>query len=177
MNPPCLLCLRQLSGGKPTGPDIWTDKTRLGFDAQGFWSLPRMGGGSLRAEIFTGHDINADSLRVLVAAPTSANPNRLLRAGSNASHLATDMRGGYLMAVQNVGDRFQAVARYDSYDPNVDLDHDQFERLSLGLNAYYDGFTRFTVSYDAITTDVAAGAGRFTDPHDNLWTIQLQHKF
>jgi hypothetical protein len=33
------------------------------------------------------------------------------------------------------------------------------------------------VSYDIVQTDVPAGSGRFTDPHDNLWTIQLQHKF
>lgn len=160
-----------------TGADVTTDKTRLGLDAQAFWTLPQVGGGSLRGEFYAGHDVNADSVRALVVAPTSANPNRLLRAGAVASHLATDMRGWYVMAVQNVGERLQAVARFDTYDPNVDLGHDQFERWSLGLNAFYDGFTRVSVSYDAITTDVPAAGGGFSDPHDNLWTIQLQHKF
>ncbi len=160
-----------------TGPDVLTDKTRVGFDAQGYWSLSSLGGGSLRGEYYAGHEANADSNRVLVVAPASANPNRLLRAGANPNHLATDMLGWYVMLVQNMGDRLQAVARYDVYDPNVDVDHDQFTRVGLGINAFYDGFTRFTVAYDAITTDVSAGAGRFTDPHDNLWTIQLQHKF
>ena len=156
-----------------TGPDVLTDKTRVGFDAQGFWTLPHAGGGSLRAEIYAGHDVNADSLKSLVVATSS----RLLKAGARGEHLASDMRGGYVMAVQNLGDRFQAVARYDLYDPNTDLNHDQFRRLGFGLNAFYDGFTRLTVSYDATTTDAAAGAGRFSDPHDNLWTLQLQHKF
>lgn len=160
-----------------TGPDVHTDKTRVGFDAQGFWTLTNVGGGSLRAEVYAGHDVNADSLKALVVTPTSANPYRLLRNGAVASHLATDVLGWYLMGVQNVGDRLQAVVRYDAYDPNTDIDHDQFARLGLGLNFFYDGFTRFTVSYDAITTDAAAGAGRYTDPHDNLWTFQLQHKF
>lgn len=160
-----------------TGPDVWTDKTRVGFDAQGFWSLPRAGGGSLRGEVYSGQDVNADSLKSLVVNPTTANPNRLLKAGANAGHLATDVLGWYLMGVQNFGDRLQAVVRYDAYDPNTDRDHDQYARLGVGLNAFYDGFTRFSVSYDAITTDAPAGAGRFTDPHDNLWTIQLQHKF
>jgi hypothetical protein len=100
-----------------------------------------------------------------------------MRAGANRDHLASDMLGWYVMAVQNVGDRYQAVVRYDTYDPNVDRDHDQFDRWSLGVNAFYDGFTRLSVSYDVVKTDLAAGAGRFTDPHDNLWTIQLQHKF
>ncbi len=160
-----------------TGPDVLTDKTRLGVDAQGFWTLPSAGGGSIRAEYYSGHDANADSVRTLIAAPTSANPNRLLRAGADRQHLATDILGWYVMVVQNLGDRFQAVARYDVYDLNVDVDHDQFERLGFGLNAFYDGFTRVSLSYDAITTDAPAGSGRFTDPHDNLWTIQLQHKF
>ncbi len=160
-----------------TGADVTTDKTRLGFDAQAFWTLPQVGGGSLRGEFFSGHDVNADSVRTLVVAPTSANPNRLLKAGAVASHLATDVRGWYLMGVQNLGERFQAVVRFDTYDPNVDVDHDQYERWSLGLNAYFDGFTRVTVSYDAISTDSPAAGGAFTDPHDNLWTIQLQHKF
>ncbi len=160
-----------------TGPDVWTDKTRAGFDAQGFWSLPRAGGGSLRFEYYAGKDVNADSLKALIVSPTTANPNRLLKNGADAGHLASDMLGWYVMGVQNFGDRFQAVARYDTYDPNTALGHDQFSRLGFGLNAFYDGFTRLTVSYDAITTAAPAGAGRFTDPHDNLWTIQLQHKF
>jgi hypothetical protein len=160
-----------------TGPDVQTDKTRLGFDAQAYFTLPAAGGGSLRGEVFAGHEINADSIRTLVVAPTTASPARLLRAGADPDHVATDMIGWYLMAVQNLGERFQAVVRFDTYDPNVDTDHDQFERWSFGLNAFYDGFTRITLSYDAIRTDVAAGAGRFTDPADNLWTFQLQHKF
>ncbi|MCE9627146.1 MAG: OprO/OprP family phosphate-selective porin [Candidatus Eisenbacteria bacterium] len=160
-----------------TGPDVLTDKTRIGFDAQTFWSLPAAGGGSLRGEVYSGKDVNADSLRVLVVAPTTANPNRLLRTGANREHLATDMLGWYVMAVQNIGERFQAVVRFDTYDPNTDLEHDAYQRWSLGVNAFYDGFTRATISYDAIKTDVSAGAGRFTDPHDNLWTFQIQHKF
>ncbi len=160
-----------------TGPDALTDKTRIGLDAQVFWTLPGAGGGSVRAEGYSGHDVNADSLKTLVVSPTSANPNRLLKSGANSGHLATDMLGGYVMVVQNPGVRFQAVLRYDMYDPNTDLEHDQFARLGLGVNAFYDGYTRLSVSYDATNTDTPAVAGRFTDPHDNLWTIQLQHKF
>lgn len=160
-----------------TGPDVHTDKTRFGADLQTFWTFGPLGGGSLRGEYYSGHEINPSRVSALVVAPTATNPNRRLAPGANPQDLATDMLGWYAMAVQNFGDRWQAVARFDTYDPNVDLDHDQFERWSLGLNAFYDGFTRLSVSYDVVTTDVAAGAGRFTDPHDNLWTIQLQHRF
>lgn len=157
-----------------TGPDVETDKTRIGLDAQAYYTAPGMGGGSLRAEVYSGHDVNADSLKAIV---TGASGARLLVPGRDAGHVATDVQGGYLMLVQNAGDRAQIVARYDVWDPNTGKDHDQYRRLSLGVNAFYDGFTRLTVAYDAITTEVSAGAGRFTDPKDNLWTFQLQHKF
>lgn len=160
-----------------TGPDILTDKTRLGADAQVYFPVPRLGGATLRGELYRGHEINADSVKTLVGSPSSANPVRLLKAGADPSHLATDMLGWYVMAVQNVGERAQVVVRYDAYDPNTDRDHDQYARWSFGVNAFYDGYTRLTVSYDAITTDAPLSAGRYRDPKDNLWTFQLQHKF
>lgn len=159
-----------------TGPDVQTDKTRLGFDAQAYYELPRLGGGSLKGEYFAGKNANADSLKALVVEPTTANPVCLLRAGADPAHLATDFVGGYVMWVQNLGERFQAAARYDVYDPNSDLDHDQFARVSLGANWFYDGFTRVTVAYDIPKTDALIG-GVYDDPHDNLWTVQVQHKF
>ncbi len=160
-----------------TGSDVVTDKTRLGLDAQAFWQVPRLGGGTLRAEWYTGHEINPDSVKALIVAPTDANKVRLLKAGADAAHLASDAQGGYVMWVQNVGDPAQAVVRWDWWDPNVDADHDQYERLSLGANWFWDGFTRLTVAYEVPLTDVANAPGRWRDPHDNLWTFQLQHKF
>jgi len=158
-----------------TGPDVETDKTRLGVDVQGYYELPSLGGGTLRAEYFGGSEVNPDSVKRLTTVPSGGG--RRLVAGADPAHLATDFRGGYVMWVQNLGERFQAAARYDRYDPNTDLDHDQYERVSLGASFFYDGFTRITLSYDVPRTDVAATGGRFTDPHDNLWTVQVQHKF
>jgi hypothetical protein len=63
------------------------------------------------------------------------------------------------------------------YDPNIDLDHDQYARASVGLNWFFDGYTRVSVAYDVQRTDLANGSGGFTDPADNLWTVQFQHKF
>ena len=167
-------------GGKNTtpltGPDVETDKTRIGADAELFYQLPSAGGGSLRGEYYGGKNVNADSVKALVVPATSANPVTLLAAGADPSHLATDFIGWYVMWVQNLGDKWQAAARYDVFDPNKDLDHDQFERVNVGLNYFYDGFTRFTASYEIPKTDKASGSG-FTDPKDNLWTLQLQHKF
>ncbi len=160
-----------------TGPDVLTKKTRAGLDGQVYFSLPHLGGITLRGEFYQGHEANPDSAKALLIPPSTANPVRLLKSGADPTHLATDMLGWYAMAVQNLGERAQLVVRYDTYDPNTDLDHDQYERWSFGVNAFYDGYTRASVSYDAITTESAIGAGRFRDPKDNLWTIQLQHKF
>ena len=159
-----------------TGDDVMTDKKRLGLDAQAYWTLPTLGGGTLRGEWYAAHEANADSAKALIAGPTSANPVRLLKPGVNPDHLATDAAGGYLMWVQNAGDRAQAVVRWDRWDPNVDAAHDQYSRWSVGANWFWDGFTRLTLAYDAIRTETKTG-NRWTDPQDNLWTLQVQHKF
>lgn len=158
-----------------TGDDIVTDKKRFGADAQGYYQLPTLGGGSLKVEYYQGHDLNADSTSALLTGSTTANP-RLLKAGADAMHLATDARGWYAMWVQNLGDKLQLTGRHDEWDPNSDLEHDQYKRTSLGLNYFYDGYTRFTVAYDAIKTEKKSGAV-YADPKDNLLTVQLQHKF
>lgn len=160
-----------------TGPDVTTDRTRFGADGQVYYTLPVVGGGSLKGELYRGRNPNADSMRVLIAAPTSANPVTLLKPGADPAHLATDMLGWYVMWVQNLGERFQLAARVESYDPNRDVAHDQFERASLAAHFFCDGFTRLTAAYDLTRTDAPAPGGGFVDPADNLWTLQLQHKF
>jgi hypothetical protein len=160
-----------------TGPTWEHGQTRFGVDTQGYWQLPRTGGGSLRFELYTGHDVNPDSVKTLITAPTAGNPVRLLRPGADPAHLSTDVLGWYVMLVQNIGDRLQTAVRYDTYDPNTTLGHDQYARWSFGVNAFYDGYTRLTLSYDAVTTQTPGVNSTYTDPHDNLWTFQLQHKW
>jgi hypothetical protein len=156
-----------------TGPDVELDKTRLGFDSQLYYELPTLGGGSLKGEAYIGKNTNADSVAALTITSATA-PVRQLRPGAD---IGTDFSGWYAMAVQNLGDKLQAAARWESFDPNTDVDHDQFERLSLALHWFYDGFTRITASYDVPRTDRAVTGGGYEDPPDNLWTVQFQHRF
>jgi len=116
--------------------------------------------------------MNPDSVKVLAK-------DQALAAGAKASHLATDFAGWYAMWVQNLGEKLQLAARYDTFDPNTDKDHDQYDRLGFGLNYFYDGSTRLTVAYDVPNTDVkkTAPASGYRDPKDNFWTIQAQIKF
>jgi hypothetical protein len=160
-----------------TGPDVQTDRTRFGADAQLYYALPAMGGGSLKGEMYRGVNPNADSMRVLIAPPTAANPVTLLAPGADPSHLATDFLGWYVMAVQNLGEKLQFAARWERWDPNRARANDQFERASLGLHWFYDGYTRVTLAYDVPRTRVAATGGGFRDPSDNLLTVQFQHRY
>ena len=80
------------------------------------------------------------------------------------------------MAVQNLGERWQLAGRFDFYDPNLDVDHDQFERWCVAAHFFYDGYTRLSLEYDVPITE-AASAGVYSDPQDNLWTVQVQMKF
>lgn len=168
-------------GGKATvpltGPDVQLDRTRFGVDGQAYYELPRCGGGSLRGEYWAGHNVNLDSLNANLVRATTANPVLLLRPGTNPNHLATDFAGYYVMWVQNLTERFQFAARYDRYDPNVDVDHDQYARWNAAAHWFYQGLTRFTVSYEIPRTDRADGLGGYVDPKDNLWTLQFQHTF
>ena len=172
-----------------TGTDVRTDKTRIGLDAQAYYELPMMGGGSVKGEFYTGKEVNPDSVRTMTTVAT-ASPRLLLTqpaGGSIPSHFATDFQGWYVMWVQNLGEKLQLAARFDAYDPNVDLDRDDFERASVGLNYFFDGFTRVTVSYDqpkvrpnpsgSARHNAITPAARAADVKDNLWTVQVQHKF
>jgi hypothetical protein len=160
-----------------TGADVETDKRRLGLDGQLFYELPQLGGGTVRAEVYGGSNVNPDSVKALTETPAAPATGRVLKAGADPGHLATDFTGWYAMWVQSLGERWQVAARVEAFDPNTDRDHDQFERVSIGANWFYDGYTRVTVSYDVPRTDKAVAGGRFEDPKDNLWTVQFQHKF
>jgi hypothetical protein len=147
------------------------DKTRYGADAQFYYQLPRLGGGSFKGEMYSGHEANPDSVKSLA-------PGRILKKGKDIDHLATDFTGWYAMWVQNLGEQLQVAARYDFYDPNTDIDHDQYKRLGAAVNYFYDGNVRVTAAYDVPTTDKWHKVEKkWYDPKDNLWTVQIQHKF
>ena len=160
-----------------TGPDATLPRSRVGFDTQLYYPFPALGGGTLRGEIWGGHNVNTDSLNALVQRPSLANPVTLPIPGANLNHLATDFLGWYVMLVQNLGEKFQVAGRYEIFDQNVDIDHDQFERWNVAAHWFYAGALRFTAAYEIPITDRSNGAGGFVDPKDNLWTFQVQHVF
>jgi phosphate-selective porin len=159
-----------------TGPDVETDRTRFGADAQGYWELPKAGGGTLRGELYAGEEFNPDSVAVLTTRPSTAQPTRFLRPGAVATNLDSEFLGWYVMLVQNLGDRFQAAVRYDAYDRNVDVDGDDYTRWNFGVNWFYQGHVRFTLAYEIPEVESTAGVS-VPNTDDNLLTFQAQFKF
>ncbi|MGH7723863.1 MAG: hypothetical protein ACREOU_00370 [Candidatus Eiseniibacteriota bacterium] len=157
-----------------TGEDVITDRTRWGGDAQYYVTVPGVGGASLKGEFYLGHNVNTDSVTALTVGPSASQPSRLLVPGADPSHFATDFSGGYIAVIQNLGEKFQVAARYDAYDPNVDVDHDQFERWNFVVNWFYAGSVRITAAYEIPITERPVSGGGFVDPKDNGWTVQFQ---
>lgn len=157
-----------------TGPDVITDKTRFGADLQARYEFVPLGAGELRAEGFFGRQVNPDSVKALT---TSAGGAVLPAAGADTGHFATDVAGGYVTWIQSFAGRWAFAARWDVYDPNTDIDHDQFSRVALALHGHHGRHVRASVLYEIVDTERVTAAGGYTDPHDNRWTVQIQHKF
>lgn len=157
-----------------TGPDIATDRTRYGADAQARYDLAGLGSGEVRAEMFLGRQIHPDSVRALTS---SAGGATLLVAGADPGHFATDVAGGYVTWVQSFAARYAIAARWDVYDPDTNVDHDRFSRISLAMHGRYGKHVTASVAYEIPDTERRTPAGTYEDPHDNRWTVQVQHKF
>jgi hypothetical protein len=163
-----------------TGPDATVDKRRLGFDVEGYYELPALGGGSVTFEFYDAEGLNADAIKANTTAlkdTAGATIGTVLKPGSTASSLASESRGWYAMWVQNLGAHAQFALRYDTYDPNLDLDHDQYQRWNLALHGFYAGAVRATLQYEIPSTEAKQGDGSYRDPKDNALTAQLQIKY
>jgi hypothetical protein len=156
-----------------TGPDAAHDKTRIGADVQAGYAIARLGKGELHAEWFAGRQVNPDSVKALTLTAGGAT---LPVANADLDHLATDFAGGYVTWVQGFATHLQFAARWDTWDPNADVDHDEFQRVSLALHGHHGKNIRASVLYEIPHTARPAPGGGFEDPHDNRWTVQIQHK-
>lgn len=84
----------------------------------------------------------------------------LLAEGVQGIQTGKKVLGGYVMLVQNIGDKFGLAFRADTYDPNTssdttlyggtanDLKYDQTSNIAVALNYWWDDAVRFTLSAD-----------------------------
>ena len=57
--------------------------------------------------------------------------------------------GAYIMASYNVNEKFQPVFKYEYFDPNTELKNniDYLERMTLGVNYFFNEKVRFQLNY------------------------------
>jgi hypothetical protein len=164
-----------------------------GADLQLYYDIPYVGGICLRGEYVQG------------TLPGTVNSNKPY--GTSAAAVGTDypnsymavrsFNGWYTTVVQNIGTKFQAVARYDFFDPNTEIKGSDigaaanklgvqdiaYNTAGFGLVYYWDTNLKLTAFYDMVTNEEvssAATAGLIPwkkDLEDNVLTVRAQMKF
>jgi hypothetical protein len=170
--------------GDTRGGIFFTNRTVFGADAQFYLSLLPMGGTILKTEMYTGHVPFYGSSALFTAADTAAI------GAPRTSTVLKNVFGYYMMLVQNLYDDYQIAVRYDSYDPNTDVEGTDFaflksenavsslrgisastgfggdlkiSTISAAFNAYISGNIRMMLNYDhPITEDFVRGASSNT---------------
>jgi phosphate-selective porin len=136
---------------------------------------------TLRAEYIQGEQpgVAANSLSPQ-AAPTAAIYHR-------------KFNGAYFYFIQNIGQsKFQAVVKYDWYDPNTEIKGLQvgktgtntknvgdirFDTWGFGLTYRINAFAKIIVYYDKVQNEKTLVPGYQTDIKDNVTTVRMQFKF
>ncbi len=135
---------------------------------------------TIRVEYIQGQQPGTDkSTRSLGAAPTSAIYHR-------------DFDGAYAYFIQNLGQsKFQVVAKYDWYDPNVNVSGAEigkkstntkvadirFDTYTFGATYRFHTNVKLMVFYDMVTNESTAIKGYTRDIKDNVVTVRMQYKF
>lgn len=170
----------------------------VGVDAQFYYDVPYIGGLALRAEYITGKQPGGSEL----IAPTSSS-GRSQTTVSPASqptgplYLRT-FAGWYVNLVQNIGNSHQVMAKYDVYDPNVDVGKGElfessnlspadlkYSTLGFGYTYHWDGNIKFILYYEIVenerVTPVSGSSATlspyFKDVRDNVLTFRIQYRF
>ncbi|MDQ3002807.1 MAG: hypothetical protein M3Y08_16285 [Fibrobacterota bacterium] len=187
------------------------DRTIMGVDGQIYYDLPVLGGFSLRGEYLWGKVPTYSS-------PGTANGNTFHYAGTpsrNVDNVTTatapgiavgapsalplyerEVMGWYVNYVQNLGTLFQAMVKYDVFDPNTKAEGSDIGKSGTGLNAtdimistlglggiyHWDETVKFVAYYDMVTNEDAAFTSGTNmawnrDLSDNVFTFRMQAKF
>ncbi len=184
------------NGGLSTGnKNKQVVREAYGVDAQIYYDIPVIGGICVRGEYVQGTmPGTVASNKPYGTAGTSVGPDF-----PNAYMQNRSFNGWYATAVQNIGRKFQAVVRYDVFDPNTAVSGDDvgkdatlklgtqdlaYNTLGLGLVYYWDTNFKFTAFYDMVTNETVNGgaaapglAAWKNDLNDNVVTLRGQMKF
>lgn len=157
------------------------ERKYIGADLQLYYDLPVLGGFSLRGEYIVGKQ------------PGTSSASGSYTAAPTADIYLRNFSGYYINYIQNLGDSWQFVLKYDVYDPNTDVSGDEiganpaaklsagdlkYSTLGLGLVYYYDANVKFTFYYDSVKNETSSKLTGYTDDlKDNVFTFRVQYKF
>lgn len=138
-------------------------RSRVGADLQAYFDVVPLGGTSIKGEFIAG---------------------RTYGAANNATHLDVPAHGWYLLLVQNIGLNDAVGVRYDSFDPHngqrdlavgeVPGADNTLNTVGVVVQHHFGENLKMSATYEIPTTHVVAQA---LDPHDNLFTLQMQARF
>jgi phosphate-selective porin len=156
-------------------------RSYTGFDLQFYYELPLLGRFTLRGEYISGKQ------------PGLASDNRSFTAAPAADIYLRNFMGYYINWVQNLGDKFQFVLKYDVYDPNTDVTGDDigkvaaaklgvadvmYSTLGIGLVHYWDENVKLVFYYDMPKNETSANLANYTSVYNqNVFTFRIQYKF
>ncbi|MBL0330686.1 MAG: hypothetical protein IPP64_15050 [Bacteroidetes bacterium] len=151
----------------------------MGADAQ-FSVDWKAGMTTIRAEYIMGEQPGTDkSSRSAGALPTSSIYHR-------------NFDGAYFYLIQNIGkSKFQIVAKYDWYDPNVNISGKEigktgtntkvgdirFDTYGFGITYHMNANVKLMTYYDVVQNESTLVSGYVKDISDNVMTVRLQFKF
>lgn len=172
----------KLQNNKFKGKEL--KRTYIGADAQ--VSLDWIAGiTTIRGEYVQGDQPNTSSTTVSPFAPVVSNGFK------------RKFNGAYFYFLQNFAQTpFQAIVKYDWYDPNTDVEGDaigktvanklkkfnatdlKYTTLGLGLAYRWDANVKLTAYYDIVTNETSKNlSGYHEDLKDNVFTLRAQVKF
>jgi hypothetical protein len=157
------------------------ERKYFGLDLQLYYDLPLLGGLSLRGEYISGKQ------------PGTSNASGSYTSAPAGDIFLRNFSGYYINYVQNIGDNFQFVLKYDVYDPNTDVSGNEignnsaakltagdikFSTLGFGLIYHWDANVKLTFYYDSVKNETSSKlAGFGEDLKDNVFTFRIQYKF
>jgi phosphate-selective porin len=141
-----------------------------------------LGGFSLKGEFITG--TNSFSSTTVSPAPGVSVASKL--SGAN---IYRNFSGYYIYFVKNIGNKHQAVVRYDYFDPNTKLSGDKagssdiaYKTITLAWQYYLNDFIRLTLQYAIVNNEKSALVNNYMgvpgqELKDNVLGIRVQAKF
>lgn len=156
----------------------------LGFDLQAYYDIIGLGGAILRTEYTFGKWVS------------NSEDNRLY-SGSKSPYIRHVM-GYYVTYVQNIGEKFQTVVRWEEFDPNTELEGSEIgkktksskqdirrSQLGGGVNYFLNENIKLSLYYDHPINEKSSNLSDNTKAYNNyakeikddVVTFRFQYKF